>query len=94
MPLLVTSAFIIVFSGLSEILAIFQDISFSSEAILSSSPDPDYEPKNSVRKPESTNRIPFYLIMHEPNTPDSEPKTPNHCLGPKVHRLSLELASI
>ena len=45
-------------------------------------------------KSEAICRHPQTLIIYEPNNSDYEPKTPTHCLGPKVHRLNLELASI
>ena len=78
MPLLATSDFIVVTSEVPELPAIFYSI--FSRHILS--------------KPEATCRLPQTLIIYEPNNSDCEPKTPNHCLGPKVHRLNLELALI
>ena len=103
MLLLVASGFIVVTSGMSELptlLAIFcriftRHISSYSEALCRL---PQiliiYEPDNCVHKPESTNRDPLTLTTYDPNNSDCEPKTPNHCLGPKVYRLNLELALI
>ena len=102
-PLLATSGFIIVTSGVSEMPALAvvfysiftRHILYSSGATCRLPPTLIiYEPKNSVRKPESTNRVPLTLTMYDFNISDCEPKTPNHCLGPKVHHLNLELVSI
>ena len=78
MPLLATSGFIVLTSKVSELPTIFYSI--FRRHILS--------------KSEAICRLPQTLIIYEPNNSDYEPKTPKHCLGPKIHRLNLELASI
>ena len=39
-----------------------------------------------LSKSEATYRLLQTLIVYEPINLDCEPKTRNHCLGPKIHR--------